>query len=83
MIINRVEEDNAGEYRCNMMDNRGSYINTLIAELILVPIPHITINPKIPIVLNTYDNIQISCDVTGEQPIEVSWHTDNNRPLSP
>ncbi|XP_067635534.1 basement membrane-specific heparan sulfate proteoglycan core protein isoform X4 [Eurosta solidaginis] len=82
LIITRVEEQNSGQYRCNAFDNRGTVVTFVIAELVLVPIPHITFHPKMPIVVAPNDNIDIYCEVTGEQPIDVSWHTDNNRPLT-
>lgn len=82
LIITEVEEQNSGKYICNAMDNRGSIVSFVIAELILVPIPHITFHPNIPIVVTVNDNIDVYCEVTGEQPIEVSWHTDHNRPLT-
>ncbi|XP_053952223.1 basement membrane-specific heparan sulfate proteoglycan core protein isoform X19 [Anastrepha ludens] len=82
LIIKRVEEQNSGKYRCNALDNRGAVVTFVIAELVLVPIPHITFHPKMPIVVAPNDNIDIYCEVTGEQPIDVAWHTDNNRPLT-
>uniref|UniRef100_A0A0A1XDP6 Basement membrane-specific heparan sulfate proteoglycan core protein n=1 Tax=Zeugodacus cucurbitae TaxID=28588 RepID=A0A0A1XDP6_ZEUCU len=82
LMIQKVEEQNSGKYICNALDNRGTIVAYLIAELILVPIPHITFHPNIPISVTVNDNIDIYCEVTGEQPIEVSWHTDHNRPLT-
>lgn len=83
LIIQQVKEENSGQYRCNALDPRGSVVTFVIAELVLVPIPHITFHPKIPIVVSPTENVEIYCEVTGEQPITVSWHTDNNRPLPP
>ncbi|XP_039962559.1 basement membrane-specific heparan sulfate proteoglycan core protein isoform X5 [Bactrocera tryoni] len=82
LIITAVEEQNSGKYICNAIDNRGSIVSFVIAELVLVPIPQITFHPNIPIVVTVNDNIDVYCEVTGEQPIEVSWHTDHNRPLT-
>ncbi|XP_065366162.1 basement membrane-specific heparan sulfate proteoglycan core protein isoform X5 [Calliphora vicina] len=81
LIIHHMQETNAGKYRCNAYDNRGSIITYHLAELVYIPIPHITLNPRMPLHVNANDNIDISCDVDGAQPIIVSWHTDNNRPL--
>lgn len=78
-----MQEINAGKYRCTAYDNRGQILAYYLAELVYVPIPHITFNPRMPIRVNANDNIDISCDVDGAEPISVSWHTDNNRPLSP
>ncbi|XP_018799863.1 PREDICTED: basement membrane-specific heparan sulfate proteoglycan core protein isoform X11 [Bactrocera latifrons] len=82
LIITAVEEQNSGKYICNAIDNRGTIVSFVIAELVLVPIPQITFHPNIPIVVTVNDNIDVYCEVTGEQPIEVSWHTDHNRPLT-
>ncbi|XP_049312041.1 basement membrane-specific heparan sulfate proteoglycan core protein isoform X27 [Bactrocera dorsalis] len=82
LIITAVEEQNSGKYICNAIDNRGAIVSFVIAELVLVPIPQITFHPNIPIVVTVNDNIDVYCEVTGEQPIEVSWHTDHNRPLT-
>lgn len=76
-----MQEINAGKYRCNAYDRRGQVITYHLAELVYIPIPHITLNPRMPIHVNANDNIDISCDVEGAQPIIVSWHTDNNRPF--
>ncbi|KAI8120669.1 Basement membrane-specific heparan sulfate proteoglycan core protein [Lucilia cuprina] len=81
LIIHHMQENNAGIYRCNAYDNRGEIITYHLAELVYVPIPHITLNPRMPLHVNANDNIDISCDTEGAQPIVVSWHTDNNRPL--
>lgn len=83
LIITRVNEQNAGKYRCNGYDNRGTVITVHVAELVLVPIPRITFHPKIPIHVTANDNVDIYCSVDGEQPIHVSWHSENNRPLPP
>ncbi|KAM7349811.1 terribly reduced optic lobes isoform 23-T23 [Cochliomyia hominivorax] len=83
LIIHHMQENNAGKYRCNAYDSRGEIITYILAELVYIPIPHITLNPRMPIHVNANDNIDISCDVEGAQPIIVSWHTDNNRPLPP
>lgn len=83
LIITRVNEHNAGKYRCNGYDNRGTVITVHVAELVLVPIPRITFDPKIPIHVTANENVDIYCAVEGEQPIHVSWHSENNRPLPP
>ncbi|XP_037811627.1 basement membrane-specific heparan sulfate proteoglycan core protein-like isoform X4 [Lucilia sericata] len=81
LIIHHMQENNAGIYRCNAYDTRGEIITYHLAELVYIPIPHITLNPRMPLHVNANDNIDISCDTEGAQPIVVSWHTDNNRPL--
>lgn len=81
LIITRIEPDAGGSYRCNALDNRGSVVTYVIAELVLVPLPHITIHPEMPITVVPNENVEIYCEVTGEQPIHVAWHADNNRPL--
>ncbi|XP_037931811.1 basement membrane-specific heparan sulfate proteoglycan core protein [Teleopsis dalmanni] len=83
LIITRIEDQNSGKYRCNGFDNRGTIVAFVVAELVLVPLPHITFHPKVPLTVNPNDNVNIYCQVTGEQPIDVAWHTDNNRPLPP
>ncbi|KAL9883916.1 terribly reduced optic lobes isoform 28-T30 [Glossina fuscipes fuscipes] len=81
LIITRVTDQNAGKYLCNAYDNHGSVITFHIAELVLVPIPHITLHPRMPIYVTANENVDIYCEVEGEEPIHVSWHAENNRPL--
>lgn len=81
LTIERVDNDSGGQYRCNGVDNRGTIVTFIIAELVLVPLPHITFHPKMPLLVQPNDNVDIYCEVSGEQPIVVSWHVDNNRPL--
>lgn len=78
-----MQENNAGKYRCTAYDSRGKILTYHLVELEYLPIPHITFNPRMPIRVNANENIDIACDVDGDQPIIVSWHTDNNRPLPP
>lgn len=81
LIITRVEPDAVGQYRCNAYDQRGNRVTFVIAELTLVPIPHIRFHPEMPINVRANENVEILCEVTGAQPIEVLWYADNNRPL--
>lgn len=83
LFITRVNEQNTGLYKCNAFNSNGDIITYHISELVLVPIPQITLHPKMPLRVNENDNIDILCEVKGEQPIHVSWHADNNRPLPP
>lgn len=83
LFINRVNEQNAGKYRCNVYDSRGSVVTVHVTDLVLLPIPHITLHPNMPINVSTNENLEIYCEVSGEEPIHVTWHTENNRPLPP
>lgn len=74
-------ENNAGKYRCNALDSRGTIVTVHTAELVFIPIPHITLHPQMPIRVNVNTDVVITCDAEGAQPIQISWHTDNNRPL--
>jgi len=81
-IVN-FQEQNAGKYRCNIVDDRGTLVTYRIEEIVYFPVPQITLHPKMPIMVNENQNADIYCEVNGEQPIQVSWQTVNNRPLPP
>lgn len=76
-----MTENNAGKYRCIALDSRGTIVTVHLAELVNIPIPHITLHPKMPIHVTVNTDVVITCDAEGAQPITISWHTDNNRPL--
>ncbi|XP_055844274.1 basement membrane-specific heparan sulfate proteoglycan core protein isoform X29 [Episyrphus balteatus] len=82
LIITRVEPDAFGQYKCNAYDG-DQIVTFIIAELALLPIPHITLRPKMPLTVKANENVEINCDVTGAQPIHVVWYADNHRPLPP
>ncbi|XP_075155739.1 terribly reduced optic lobes isoform X4 [Haematobia irritans] len=81
LFIQHVTENNAGKYRCNALDDRGAIITFHLAELVYIPIPHITLHPQMPMHVNVNSDVTITCNVEGAQPMSVSWHTENNRPL--
>uniref|UniRef100_T1PLQ8 Basement membrane-specific heparan sulfate proteoglycan core protein n=1 Tax=Musca domestica TaxID=7370 RepID=T1PLQ8_MUSDO len=82
LVIYHMTENSAGRYRCNSLDNRGSILRFHLWELRYLPVPRITLHPEMPIRVNVNSDVTITCNVEGPQPIAVSWHTDNNRPLT-
>ncbi|XP_073829721.1 terribly reduced optic lobes isoform X13 [Musca autumnalis] len=82
LTIYHMTENSAGKYRCNALDNRGVVIRFHMWELQYLPVPKITLHPQMPIRVNVNTDVTITCNVEGPQPITVSWHTDNNRPLT-
>ncbi|XP_055911049.1 basement membrane-specific heparan sulfate proteoglycan core protein isoform X7 [Eupeodes corollae] len=82
LVIDPVESDAFGQYQCNAYEGN-QIVTFIIAELTLLPIPHITLHPKMPLTVKANENVEISCDVTGAKPMNVVWYADNNRPLPP
>ncbi|XP_034667216.1 basement membrane-specific heparan sulfate proteoglycan core protein isoform X6 [Drosophila subobscura] len=81
LVIIYVHEQNLGQYRCNAYDNRDEVVTYVVRELVLLPLPQITFQPKIPLRVDAGENVEIYCEVTNAQPEDVHWATDNNRPL--
>ncbi|XP_015042325.2 basement membrane-specific heparan sulfate proteoglycan core protein isoform X7 [Drosophila pseudoobscura] len=81
LVIIYVHEQNLGQYRCNAYDNN-DVVTYVVRELVLLPLPQITFQPKIPLRVDAGENVEIYCEVTNAQPEDVHWATDNNRPLS-
>ncbi|XP_061400156.1 basement membrane-specific heparan sulfate proteoglycan core protein-like [Musca vetustissima] len=82
LVIYQMTENSAGNYRCNALDRRGTLLQYHLWELVYLPVPRITLHPQMPIKVNVNSDVTITCNVEGAQPITVSWHTDNNRPLT-
>lgn len=76
-----VQEQNLGKYRCNAIDSSGNRVAFVVRELVLLPLPQITFQPNIPLVVEPDRNVEIYCHVSGASPEHVIWASDNNRPL--
>lgn len=48
-----------------------------------VELPTITLHPAMPMTVRTGENIHILCEASGEQPIHIYWHSEDNRPFPP
>lgn len=81
LVITSVVEQNLGMYRCNAIDPSGNVVTFVVRELVLLPLPQITFEPRIPLVVDPDSNVEINCRVTDASPDNVRWATDNNRPL--
>lgn len=46
-------------------------------------LPKISLYPAMPMTVRSGENVHIICNATGEQPIHINWHTEDNRPFPP
>lgn len=72
----------AGVYQC-FEQRPGGLGDVLIVEteIVVHAIPAITFHPAMPLSVRAGDQVEIYCNVTGAEPIEVRWHAENLRPL--
>lgn len=82
LYIDETGEDAAGQYECTINQD-GEVIPIARTELIIIRLPKITFHPSMPMTVRSGDNVVIHCNVTGDQPIRVQWHNENNRALPP
>lgn len=52
------------------------FLNLIIPEL-----PKISLYPAMPLTVRTGEHVYIYCNATGEEPIHISWHNEDRRPL--
>lgn len=55
----------------------------MFESIVHVELPTITLHPSMPLTVRTGEHIAINCSATGEQPIYINWHSEDNRPLPP
>ena len=78
LVIERVEYDAAGQYECYVIQG-DRHIPVGVADLVVVELPRIRFQPEMPMVVRSGDFVSILCDASGEQPIDVHWHMDDER----
>lgn len=76
LIIENANYDAAGQYECFVIHG-STHIPVGIANLIVVELPRIRFQPEMPMVVRSGDYVTILCDASGEQPIHVNWHMDD------
>lgn len=76
LIIENANYDAAGKYECYVIHG-ANHIPVGIADLIVVELPRIRFQPEMPMMVRSGDYVTILCDATGEQPIHVNWHMDD------
>lgn len=74
LIIENASWEDAGQYECFVI---ATQTPVGIADLIVVELPRIRFHPEMPMVVRSGDYVTIQCEVSGEQPIQVNWHMDN------
>lgn len=81
LVIEEANYDAAGLYECFVI-NGATHIPVAVADLIIVELPRIRFQPEMPMVVRSGDRVTIMCDATGEGPIHVNWHMeDEYKPL--
>ncbi|XP_054273123.1 basement membrane-specific heparan sulfate proteoglycan core protein-like isoform X4 [Macrosteles quadrilineatus] len=80
LYIRDVQYSDAGDYSCQGLDARGEPLFTAIAHIRVIEPMKIRLDPERQVV-RPGDHAMITCTATGEQPIDISWHSADNQPL--
>lgn len=81
LVIEMTTDEVAGRYECIVEDGEQPPYAHSIIELTVVYPPQITFHPPMPMTVLSGDDVQIVCEVSGEQPIHVYWHGVNDTAL--
>lgn len=46
-----------------------------------IDLPRISLYPEMPLTVRSGEQVYIYCNATGEEPITVSWHTEDQQPF--
>lgn len=81
LIIEMTQFDATGTYDCIVDDGIQEPFTIAIAEIIVVDAPRISFSPVMPMRVRSGESVDVFCNATGEQPLYVNWHMENNGPL--
>lgn len=80
LVIEHADYDAQGFYECYVNEIDGPAA-IAVAEIVVVEMPRIFFSPSMPMVVRSGEYVEIYCNVSGEQPIHVKWHGENESPL--
>lgn len=78
MIIEDTGYDAAGVYECIGIDGSHEPFVWQQVELIVLALPRISFSPEMPLVVRPNDRVVVFCNATGDQPLHVRWHMEDN-----
>jgi hypothetical protein len=81
LIIENTQFDANGLYDCVATDNYGEQFTLAQALVTVISPPRISFSPSMPMYVRSGEQVYIFCNATGEQPIYVTWHGEENRPI--
>ncbi|XP_062714560.1 basement membrane-specific heparan sulfate proteoglycan core protein isoform X8 [Aedes albopictus] len=81
LIIENTGHDATGMYDCIAHDIVSAPTTIVQIMLEVIEPPRITFSPAMPMVVRSGETVIITCNATGEQPIDVRWHGENGQYL--
>uniref|UniRef100_A0A182LXB6 Basement membrane-specific heparan sulfate proteoglycan core protein n=1 Tax=Anopheles culicifacies TaxID=139723 RepID=A0A182LXB6_9DIPT len=84
LTITNIGYDANGLYDCVTYAGSSSQPVTIVRIMVeVVAPPKITFSPTMPMTVRPGDNVDIYCNITGDQPIDSRWHGEHGYPLPP